>query len=704
MPADPRKVFISYSHDSPEHEQRVLSLAERLRKDGVDAQLDQYVAGTPSGGWPRWMEDQLDSSEFVLVVCTKTYHRRFLGREEPNKGKGADWEGVLITLELYHSRSDTNKFVPVLFGPKDESFIPRPLSGHTHYLLSSEDDYTKLYAFLTGQAGVKPAKLGPLVPLSQKSVEPLRFTIHNLPFPPNPTFTGRDSEMKELRERLLKGGGVAITQAIAVHGLGGVGKTQLAVEYAWKYLADYNAALWVNANSPEALDASLAALASLLGLREAEEREQAVQIKAVLGWLGEHERWLIIADNADTEQVAKAVYDRFVPNLRGHVLVTSRLRRWPVTMPDLSLDLFLPEDATRFLLVRVAQGGHKAGDETTARKLAEELGCLPLALEQAAALIMEVCWSFDNYYQHFREARSELLNYQTEGGTRYSASAARTWSMTLDQLSPLGRALLRVAAWVAPDDIPRGVFSTDPSVFAEALDADRKFSALSIEEALGELSRFSLIRLKTETVSVHRLLQAVEQDSLSAADKIKLIERAAQLFNAFTPEPAEDVTTQKIWITVSEHADTLLKHAEECHVRSLRIAMTAHEYSQLLRSRGIYVQAERTARMALAITEECSGPVELIAIRLGNLAMVLKETNQIREAEGLLRRALRIDNDTQDADKRRIIVHLSNLGQVLQDSNRLDEAERLITQARQMGEQYLDPDSPQMGPFAVLCG
>jgi tetratricopeptide (TPR) repeat protein len=424
--------------------------------------------------------------------------------------------------------------------------------------------------------------------------------------------------------------------------------------------------------------------------------EQALQIKAVLGWLGKHERWLIIADNADTEQVAKAFYDRFVPNLRGHVLVTSRLRRWPVTMPDLSLDLFLPEDATRFLLIRVAEGGHNAGDETTARKLAEELGYLPLALEQAAAFIIEVCWSFDNYYQQYREARPELLNYQTEGGTRYPASAAKTWSMTLDQLSPLGRALLRVAAWLAPDDIPREVFSTDRSVFAEALNADRKLSALSIEKALGELSRFSLIRLNTETVSVHRLLQAVEQDSLSAADKIKWIERAAQLLNAFTPEPAEDVTTQKIWIAVSEHADTLLRHAEEYHVRSMRIAITAHEYSQFLRSRGTYVQAERAARMALAITEDCSGPVELIAIRLGNLAMVLKETNQIREAESLLRRALRIDNDTQDADKRRIIVHLSNLGQLLQDSNRLDEAEKLITQACQMGEQYLDPNSPLM--------
>jgi SEFIR domain len=169
------RVFISYSHDSIEHERRVLELAERLRDDGVDAQLDQYVGGTPQEGWPRWMLNQLDSAQFILVVCTKTYYRRFRGHEERGKGKGADWEGSCITLELYHARSETTKFVPVLFEPQDEPFVPGPLSGHTHYLLNSENNYNKLYAFLTGQAGVVPRKLGPLKALAREPVEPLTF-------------------------------------------------------------------------------------------------------------------------------------------------------------------------------------------------------------------------------------------------------------------------------------------------------------------------------------------------------------------------------------------------------------------------------------------------------------------------------------------------------------------------------------------------
>src|SRR5437660_10464900 len=99
-------VFISYSHDSPEHSERVLALSERLRDDGITSHLDQYVNGTPNNGWPRWMMDRIDEADSVIVVCTETYYKRFRGHEELGKGKGVDWEGAVITQEIYDSRSD----------------------------------------------------------------------------------------------------------------------------------------------------------------------------------------------------------------------------------------------------------------------------------------------------------------------------------------------------------------------------------------------------------------------------------------------------------------------------------------------------------------------------------------------------------------------------------------------------------------------
>lgn len=153
----------------------MLGLAERLRRDAIDVRLDQYVNGAPSEGWPRWMLNQLDTAEFVLVVCTETYYRRFRGHEEPGKGKGADWEGAVITQEIYDARSRTLKFVPVLFAPEDQAYIPEPLRGWTHYTLTSEAAYIALYDFLLGQAGVEPSPLGDPQRRQRRRGEPLTF-------------------------------------------------------------------------------------------------------------------------------------------------------------------------------------------------------------------------------------------------------------------------------------------------------------------------------------------------------------------------------------------------------------------------------------------------------------------------------------------------------------------------------------------------
>ena len=174
-------VFISYSHDSEEHREKVLGLAERLRQDGLDAQLDRYVNGTPEEGWPRWMLDRLDEATSVLVVCTETYYRRFRGHEVPGRGRGADWEGALITQEIYDSASETTKFVPVLLEADQEPFIPEPLRGQTFYELTSEESYQELYSFLLGQAAVEPIPLGKTRKILRRIPKPSRFEKRHIP-------------------------------------------------------------------------------------------------------------------------------------------------------------------------------------------------------------------------------------------------------------------------------------------------------------------------------------------------------------------------------------------------------------------------------------------------------------------------------------------------------------------------------------------
>lgn len=169
------RVFISYSHDSDAHRRRVLALAERFREDGIDADLDQYVKGTPPEKWPRWMLNRLDWADFVLLVCTPTYYRRFRGHEEPGKGLGVDWEGAVITDAVYADRSAILKFVPILFYPADQGSIPEPVRGHSVYCLDSEVGYQRLYDFLLGQSGTEARPLGPFKTKARGRTEPLRF-------------------------------------------------------------------------------------------------------------------------------------------------------------------------------------------------------------------------------------------------------------------------------------------------------------------------------------------------------------------------------------------------------------------------------------------------------------------------------------------------------------------------------------------------
>jgi SEFIR domain len=181
-----------------------LELAERLRQDGIDAQIDQYVEGTPVEGWPRWMLNQLDWAGFVLVVCTETYYRRFRGLEEAEQGRGVDWEGSLITSEIYIAKSRKVKFVPVCLRQSDSRFVPEPLRGHTVYVLDSEQSYEELYAFLTGQAGIRPGELGRLKKLAGREVESLTFgerTKVKAPLQPRSS----QADLSELRQQSFKG-------------------------------------------------------------------------------------------------------------------------------------------------------------------------------------------------------------------------------------------------------------------------------------------------------------------------------------------------------------------------------------------------------------------------------------------------------------------------------------------------------------------
>ncbi len=170
------KIFVSYSHENDEHRSRTLGLAERLRNSGFDTMIDQYVEGTPLQGWPRWTLNQIEWADYVLLVCTETYYRRFRGHESPEVGKGVDWEGAIITNELYDKKSASRRFVPVLFDSGDSGYIPEPIRHFSFHVLSSEQAYGGLTDYLAGAAGIQPAALGPPPRRARATGTSIRFS------------------------------------------------------------------------------------------------------------------------------------------------------------------------------------------------------------------------------------------------------------------------------------------------------------------------------------------------------------------------------------------------------------------------------------------------------------------------------------------------------------------------------------------------
>ncbi len=168
------RVFISYSHDSESHKERVLELANRLRREGIDAWIDQYELAPPQG-WPRWMKDQIEEAIFTLAVCTKTYKKLFEGKDAPGTGLGVQFEGKILTTFLYKAAKN-GKIIPVVFSRVDIAFIPAVLSDVSNYDLSQPGTYEKLYRHLTDQPSTPAPPIGPMVKCER--AEP---TIYILP-------------------------------------------------------------------------------------------------------------------------------------------------------------------------------------------------------------------------------------------------------------------------------------------------------------------------------------------------------------------------------------------------------------------------------------------------------------------------------------------------------------------------------------------
>jgi tetratricopeptide (TPR) repeat protein len=384
----------------------------------------------------------------------------------------------------------------------------------------------------------------------------------------NKNFTGRADILMRLRDRASS----RVTAVLpseplphALQGLGGVGKTAVAIEYAHRFQSEYDLIWWIPSDQPALVRASLAALAARLGLEAATATGMEAAASAVLDALrrGEpYRQWLLIFDNADQPEELQDL----IPRGPGDVVITSRNHRWQSVIDTVPVDVFPRAESKEFLLKRAPKGL----TEADADRLAEELGDLPLALEQAGAVQAETGMPVDEYLRLLDEQVSQILE---EGKPpEYPVSMTAAWKLSIlavrEQL-PQAQELLRCCAFFGPDPIPRDVFRRGTRA-AETRVSDLMANPILLARAIRELGRFALVKIEGRTILVHRLIQRLLRDELDPREQDSYRHEVHLILAAASPPPPTD---RAVWPRYNELVAHVVSPATElakCHDSGVR--------------------------------------------------------------------------------------------------------------------------------------
>ncbi len=355
--------------------------------------------------------------------------------------------------------------------------------------------------FVSSPDGLETAVLHALTTLHRpRTVVASRVVtrVWNMPSRPT-TFTGREGLLAELRETLV-GDGPAVVRAL--HAMGGVGKTTTAIEYSHRFAGEYDVGWWVSAERPELIPEQLADLAQALRLAVPGEPVEVV-LARLLGHLKDHPRSLLVFDNAESPDDLA----RFLPGGAARVLITSRCPDWRGAATEVEVTVFSPEESVSLLQSRVP-----GLSDADARRIAEALGHLPLALDQAGALMADGGLTPDSYLTLLNTRAAELLHDSAAehltGGRR---SVAASWSVAFDALAvrdPAGLQLLTLLAWLAPEPVPLTLLADHPQQLPEPL-ATVAADPLALASTVRDLKRRALARVETGSIVLHRIPAAL---------------------------------------------------------------------------------------------------------------------------------------------------------------------------------------------------
>jgi hypothetical protein len=552
QPSVPTHVYLSYA---PEDRMWADWIEDVLTRAGFRVTPRSVMATTPAAVADLQAERELQGAPRAIAILSAAYMHSL------------EAKSVWKALSAVDAAGAHRQLVPIRVG---DFRVTEPFTEHPYLDLArvdADDATAKLLRALDRPAPAQAGSAGQ--PRFPGTVPP----IWSVPAR-NADFTGRAAVLERMRDKLA-GGGMTSLVALALYGLGGVGKTQLALEYAHRFMADYDLVWWVPSERSEEISVALADLARKMGLKVSENMAEAADaaLEELRRDVSPH--WLLIFDNADDPKQLEP----YLPAGSGHVLITSRNQAWTRTAEPLEVEVFTKEESVAHLLRHVPD--FKPED---AVQVADALGNLPLAVEQASAWLEQTGMPAQAYVAELATQATRILALNQPPD--YPTPVVATWNLSLERLqqrSPAAVRLLQLLAFFSPGPISMDLLYCD-ELNQSLLPYDKTLSEqLMLPRIIRDISRFALVRVDqgSNSLQIHRLVQAVIQSQMTpsqqteAKHEVHKILASARPRQGETDDPANWSTYDIIWPHLGP------SHADECddpRVRQLLIDWVRYQW------------------------------------------------------------------------------------------------------------------------------
>lgn len=695
------KVFYSYAHQDKKLRDELAKHLSGLQRQGIITGWHDGEIGAGSE-WDVQLKKHLNLSDIILLLVSPDFiasdycYCREMKQALERHQRG---EAYVIPILLRSTAIQGLPFALLQFLPRDGKPIARQRDKDDAFAKIAEA-LRNVIEEIGGKLPSEPA------PSGGTQASPAWWKV---PYPRNAFFTGRISVLEQIHAAFLARKAGVFVQTL--NGLGGIGKTQIALEYTYRYAQTYQAIFWVAADPRGDLLADFVSIAQFLHLPEQNEPNLALIVDAIKQWFQQHEGWLLLFDNVEDVTAVNA----FRPTAgKGHILITTRAQATGTIATPCEVEPMDLEEGARFLLQRVkllSQDMPLDQVESQDKAAAEEITRLfaghPLALDQAGAYVEETGQRLSDYPGLYQQRQVALLNRRGDASTDHSDSVLTTFSLafeSVERLRPDAAELLRFCAFLHPDALPEelllaGALSFDPAYQGIAHDP------YELNAALAVLRRYSLVKRNpaTKTVSVHRLVQDVLKKSMEKEQQRQWAESVVRTLGREFPdgEPASWSACQRYL----SHARVGMHLLEVWQMRFVEAVRLLNQVGYYLYKRAEYAEAQVCYEQALELLAEEEEQL-LTAQVLSNLGILHIILAHFPQAESSLRRALRVREQLLEPTHPELAQNLNDLAGVYHNQGKLTEAEPLYQQALAIQEQTLGTEDPAtvhtLGNLALL--